>query len=81
MTITNPRAIFQSRFTRSRCTYTVDVCLDRSLTLVVVVHRNGRAIAIGADRCFEWTLFGGRSTLWEAALNTIPVPTSFESML
>ncbi len=69
----SPRVLLQSRFTRQGLVYTVDVALDRGGERAVVVHRDGRAVALGKEQDGEWCLFGGRPTVWEAAVCAIPV--------
>ena len=66
-----PRLVLQSRFLRSGLTYVVDVAPDGA----VVVHREGRAVAIGAERDGTWLLFGGKPAVWEAAVQSaLPAP-------
>jgi len=64
------KIVLQSRFAKSGLTYTVDVAHNRA----VVVHRGGRAVAVGSEQDGEWTMCAGKPTLWQAALASIPAP-------
>jgi hypothetical protein len=71
----NNRVLLQSRIVRSGLTYTVDVCRDRSDRRVVVVHRDGTALAVGRAACGEWAACGGKPAIWAAAVAAIPSPS------
>lgn len=66
------RVLLQSRLVRSGLTYTVDVCRDRSDGRVVVVHRDGRAVAIGRAEGGEWAAVAGKPALWDLAVAALP---------
>lgn len=69
------RVLLQSRIVRSGLVYTVDVCRDRSDRRVVVVHRDGTALAVGRAEDGEWVDVGGRKpAIWAAAVAAIPSP-------
>jgi hypothetical protein len=70
----NNRVLLQSRIVRSGLTYTVDVCRDRFDRRVVVVHRDGTALAVGRAEDGEWAVCGGKPAIWAAAVAAIPSP-------